>query len=888
MSSPDNTSPKKASRTTRSPNPKSPNAKSSTQSSRSKKKSGRSTRIEDTYDYFDAEGTLLYQVVRFEPKAFRQRRPNPKGGWTWSLQDVERLPYLLPEMLEAIGEGQPILIVEGEKDVETALRMRSSLEASSDRFYFATTAPGGAGKWRTSFSHYFKGAHIWIAPDIDEAGFDHARQVAKHLRGVAESIKVLRLPSTEEHFDLSAWAESGGSAEDLLRLADQSPYLFSRAHPTHEIDFEAVPGPSASLKEIKEYLVSGGSVRSGQVFEETSPGLPPSQPPEEAKFKDEDPTWEKIGADISEWEGIGVEMPYDEGSLGAVLDSLDQIEVKSRNGAVGFSLPSTESEVSDSDIYMSEDSTSDSEPDVRDLCSKGTDPAKESDLLEEAAPSEEAGLLESTEPESITEALETPPSRQNGSRENEYSDIGAGKASSRENGTSRSSGPSFSSETRRVIRLLEEEGAEVLSAGGAFYLVFPFLSSTKSGSQKQAGEAHRPAISGKAYPLDGPLVVPLLLRLTYNRSERIPSPDACRAALLFLTPAVPSPAHVSSRVAFGNGAIYIDAGENTILEVKPGEWQARSSAPVLFLRSEYARPLPAPKKRGSLTAFRKFLQIEAGEAWIGIRGWLLGALCPTGPVPPLLLEGDDPRRLSWLATQLAFLLDPRSSKPLSQFQPLLSTCLEATADPSFWGLRQDIPFQEPPCYEEPRPIASPACRFICCLTARFLTKSPALPPNSENGGEHSCPLGSRQILVGSGPELRPELRKGLLAVRPTFLNDSASADPANLSLNSRQTTGSSEREARAEALGVLLNGAAEAMDAVGEMPLPEELRNDPHRAFLAWVAAAEAGLSPASLGSERYGPSSRPFVDIWRERHYRPGLLRRLVRTLRQWMQAET
>src|SRR5262249_55246466 len=31
--------------------------------------------IRATYDYHDEGGTLLYQVVRFEPKDFRQRRP---------------------------------------------------------------------------------------------------------------------------------------------------------------------------------------------------------------------------------------------------------------------------------------------------------------------------------------------------------------------------------------------------------------------------------------------------------------------------------------------------------------------------------------------------------------------------------------------------------------------------------------------------------------------------------------------------------------------------------------------------------------------------------------------------------------------------------------------
>src|SRR5262245_27745418 len=33
------------------------------------------------YDYTDDKGELLYQVVRLEPKSFRQRRPDGNGGW---------------------------------------------------------------------------------------------------------------------------------------------------------------------------------------------------------------------------------------------------------------------------------------------------------------------------------------------------------------------------------------------------------------------------------------------------------------------------------------------------------------------------------------------------------------------------------------------------------------------------------------------------------------------------------------------------------------------------------------------------------------------------------------------------------------------------------------
>ncbi|MET0706816.1 MAG: hypothetical protein ABWY82_08225, partial [Tardiphaga sp.] len=36
-----------------------------------------------TYDYRDSDDTLLYRVLRLEPKGFRQRRPDNNGGWIW-------------------------------------------------------------------------------------------------------------------------------------------------------------------------------------------------------------------------------------------------------------------------------------------------------------------------------------------------------------------------------------------------------------------------------------------------------------------------------------------------------------------------------------------------------------------------------------------------------------------------------------------------------------------------------------------------------------------------------------------------------------------------------------------------------------------------------------
>ncbi len=50
-----------------------------------------------TYDYRDEAGALLYQVVRHQPKDFRQRRSDGRGGWIYSLGDTRRVLYRFPD-----------------------------------------------------------------------------------------------------------------------------------------------------------------------------------------------------------------------------------------------------------------------------------------------------------------------------------------------------------------------------------------------------------------------------------------------------------------------------------------------------------------------------------------------------------------------------------------------------------------------------------------------------------------------------------------------------------------------------------------------------------------------------------------------------------------------
>lgn len=166
-----------------------------------------------TYGYKDADGRLLFQVCRTADKRFFQRRPDGKGGWINGLGGILPVLYRLPEVLQALKQGETIFIPEGEKDVDNLARLGLA----------ATCNPMGAGKWRDHYSNWLKGAKVVILPDNDEPGRKHAQQVAQSLYGKAASVKVLELPGLPAKGDVSDWLAAGGTKEELLKLAEETP-----------------------------------------------------------------------------------------------------------------------------------------------------------------------------------------------------------------------------------------------------------------------------------------------------------------------------------------------------------------------------------------------------------------------------------------------------------------------------------------------------------------------------------------------------------------------------------------------------------------------------------------------------------------------------------------
>lgn len=145
------------------------------------------------YDYRDLAGVLIHQTVRWEPKAFAQRRPDPFAdtGWTWSLDGIEPILYRLADWHALTW----VCIVGGEKDAD-------NLHAIGIP---ATTNPMGEGNWRASYNEVFRGKEVVLIPDNDETGRRHVATVAAALAGVAASVRVLPMPGVPTKGDASDW-----------------------------------------------------------------------------------------------------------------------------------------------------------------------------------------------------------------------------------------------------------------------------------------------------------------------------------------------------------------------------------------------------------------------------------------------------------------------------------------------------------------------------------------------------------------------------------------------------------------------------------------------------------------------------------------------------------
>jgi 5S rRNA maturation endonuclease (ribonuclease M5) len=165
-----------------------------------------------TYEYRDEQGELLNQVLRLEPKSFRQRRPDGNGGWIYQLGDVRRVLYRLHDLLKLTKKRRSaVLLVEGEKDVDALWDLKLP----------ATTCLGGAGAWREEYAEQLVAAgvkRVAILPDNDDAGRRLAHTAAASLTAAGIEVRVVELPALPPKGDVSDFLKAAQFPRgDLVR-----------------------------------------------------------------------------------------------------------------------------------------------------------------------------------------------------------------------------------------------------------------------------------------------------------------------------------------------------------------------------------------------------------------------------------------------------------------------------------------------------------------------------------------------------------------------------------------------------------------------------------------------------------------------------------------------
>jgi hypothetical protein len=147
------------------------------------------------YDYRTVEGLRRYQIVRYDPKDFRPRRPDGAGGWIWDLKGVERVLYRLPDLVEA----ERVFWVEGEKDADRLAGLG----------LVATTTCGGAaafgkGAYAAQLARLLVGKReVILLRDNDDAGVQYRDHRAAACHAVGLTVKCIELADLPPKGDVS-------------------------------------------------------------------------------------------------------------------------------------------------------------------------------------------------------------------------------------------------------------------------------------------------------------------------------------------------------------------------------------------------------------------------------------------------------------------------------------------------------------------------------------------------------------------------------------------------------------------------------------------------------------------------------------------------------------
>lgn len=185
------------------------------------------------YPYRDENGDVLYVKERRFPKDFRQYRPLPGGRRAYSLGDVRRVLYRLPELVASAEVDATVYVCEGEKDAD---RVRA-VGATATTWGDGAWREGQQSKWRREYTETLRGRGVVIVADDDAPGRATAVVIAKELEGAARSVSVVIPAAGKDAHDHLEAGHTLGDFRPLVPAPRQSPEATTTAAPADGTTF---------------------------------------------------------------------------------------------------------------------------------------------------------------------------------------------------------------------------------------------------------------------------------------------------------------------------------------------------------------------------------------------------------------------------------------------------------------------------------------------------------------------------------------------------------------------------------------------------------------------------------------------------------------------------
>jgi hypothetical protein len=154
------------------------------------------------YEFSSPAGEVLY-IQRHKGPYYRKVG---EDRWRLGLEEIPRVLYNLPELIDGVRTGRTVYHLEGPKDCETA----------RERLGVVATTSGGVSTWRAEFKSFYTSADVVVIPDNDGEGRDYAEVVARDLAPVAKRVRILALQDLPEKGDLTDWLDAGHTREEFF------------------------------------------------------------------------------------------------------------------------------------------------------------------------------------------------------------------------------------------------------------------------------------------------------------------------------------------------------------------------------------------------------------------------------------------------------------------------------------------------------------------------------------------------------------------------------------------------------------------------------------------------------------------------------------------------